>query len=110
MKLILSILLACSISYADKIKGKTLACPTISQLQKAPLGTEDDNIMLSMYAIANNCISLDKRDDIEALGYDPLNSKNIYQKIIYKKTDVYLYMLKSYIQIEQAGKKSSFRF
>lgn len=110
MRFILAILLLFSVSYADKIKKKTLACPSVLQLQKAPLNTADNYINLSMYAISNDCVIVSKRDDIEAVGYDPLNSKEIYQKIIYKKTGVYLYVIRSSIQIEQAGKKSTFRF
>ncbi|WP_324171289.1 hypothetical protein [Sulfurimonas sp.] len=110
MRLIIAVLLLFSISYADKIKKKTLACPTVLQLQKAPLNTADNYINLNMYAISNDCVIVSKRDDVEAIGYDSLNSKDIYQKILYKKNGVYLYILKSSIQIEQAGKKSTFRF
>ncbi|WP_321777597.1 hypothetical protein [Sulfurimonas sp.] len=110
MKFILALLLLFSISSADKIKKKTLACPSVLQLQKAPMNTADNYLNLSMYAIANDCVIVSKRDDVEAIGYDSLNSKDIYQKILYKKIGVYLYIIKSSIQIEQEGKKSTFRF
>jgi len=110
VKFLLISLLIFSISYADKIKKKTLACPSVLQLQKAPVDTADNYLNLSMYAITNDCVILGKRDKIEAIGYDSLNSKDIYQKVIYQKTGVYLYLLRSTIQIEQEGKKSTFRF
>jgi len=89
------------------LKKDTLACPTILLLQKAPV---DDYVDTNMYAIANNCMILNKKDNIEAIGYDALNSKEIYQKILHKKTGSYLYILRSSIQVEQGGKKSSIRF
>jgi hypothetical protein len=99
-----------SFLYADILKKKTLGCPSVNILQKAPLNTVDNYMALSMYAIANDCVIMSKRDSIEAVGYDPLNSEEIYQKIIYQKTGVYLYVLKSVVQVEQEGKKSSYRF
>ncbi|NOR57932.1 MAG: hypothetical protein GQ474_05350 [Sulfurimonas sp.] len=110
MRYILTILLLVGFAQADIMKKKTLACPTIFQLKKAPSDTTDDSMSLSMYAIANDCVIIDKRDNIEAIGYDPTNSKEIYQKILYKKTGVYLYVLRSAIQVEQDGKKGSMRF
>ncbi len=92
------------------MKKKTLACPTIKQLQNAPLDTAENYMELSMYAIANDCEVLSKRAKIQAIGYDPRNSKEIYQKIIYKKTGKYLYLRRSTIQIEQDGKKAIYRF
>ncbi|WP_372999832.1 hypothetical protein [Sulfurimonas sp.] len=110
MRYILTILLLAGFAHADIIKKKTLACPTIEQLEKAPVDKADNLTDLSMYAIANDCVMIDRRDNIEAVGYDPTNSKEIYQKIFYKKTAVYLYVLRSSIQVEQDGKKSSYRF
>ncbi len=110
MKYILLFLLLASISGADIIKKKTLACPSVIQLQKAPVENADNFMKLSMYAIANDCVIINRRDKVDAVGYDPLNSKEIYQKIIYLKTGVYLYILRSAIQVEQDGKKSSYRF
>ena len=110
MRYILTILLLLNVANADIMKKKTLACPSVIQLQKAPVDTADNFMNLSMYAIANDCVIIGKRDNVEAIGYDPTNSQEIYQKIIYKKTGVYLYVLRSAIQVEQDGKKSSYRF
>ena len=110
MKYILTILLLVTIAQADIMKKKTLACPSVFQLQKAPVDTAENSMSLSMYAIANDCVLIDKRDNVEAIGYDPRNSKEIYQKIFYQKTGVYLYVLRSAIQVEQDGKKGSMRF
>jgi len=92
------------------MKKKTLACPTIKQLQNAPLDTAENYMELSMYAIANGCEILGKRDKVQAIGYDPRNSKEIYQKIVYKKTGKYFYLLRATIQVEQDGKKARYRF
>ena len=110
MKYILVLLVLFSSLNADKMKVKSLACPTILQLQKAPLLNEADSLDLSMYTIANSCVVLSLKDKIKAIGYDPRNSKDIYQKIIYEKTDNVLYILRSSIVIEQGGKKGSMRF
>jgi len=95
---------------ADRVKEKTLGCPSVLLLQKAPSGTEDDYINLNMYAIANDCVIISRRDSVEAIGYDPSNSKEIFQKIIYKKTGVILYIPRVAIEVEQSGKDNSFRF
>jgi hypothetical protein len=108
--ILLSILILSGLAQADKMKKKTLACPSVAQLQKAPLDKKEDSMSLSMYAIANDCLIIDKRDKVEAIGYDPTNSKEIYQKILYQKTGTYLYILRSTIQVEQDGKKGSLRF
>jgi|OM-RGC.v1.029475377 hypothetical protein len=110
VRYILTILLFLSVANADIMKKKTLACPSVIQLQKAPVESAENSMNLSMYAIANDCVIIDKRDNVEAVGYDPTNSQEIYQKIIYKKTGVYLYVIRSAIQVEQDGKKSSLRF
>ncbi len=95
---------------ADIMLQKSLGCPSVTILQKAPLSTDDDILNLNMYAIANDCVIISRRDKIEAVGYDPRNSKDIYQKIIYQKTGSYLYILRSVIQVEQDGKKGVVRF
>jgi len=110
LKYILIFLLIIASLNADKVKEKTLGCPSVMLLQKAPSATEDDYLELNMYAIANSCIIISKRDRVEAIGYDPLNSKEIYQKIMYKKTGTALYIPRSTIQVEQGGKKGTFRF
>ena len=109
MKYILILLLITS-AYADQMIKKTMGCPTIMALQKAPTAKKDNYLELNMYAIANDCIIISKGDKIEAIGYDSRNSKNIFQKIIYKKTGVYLYVLRSTIMVEQGGKKGRVRF
>jgi hypothetical protein len=108
--LFLAFLLIVTSLSADRMKERTLGCPSVMLLQKAPHGTEDDYISLNMYAIANDCVILSPRDSVEAVGYDPLNSKEIFQKVVYKKTDTILYIPRSTIQVEQAGKKGNFRF
>lgn len=106
--LILSLLLA--FAEADVIKKETLACPSVELLRSAPISKDDDSMSLSLYAIANNCIIVNRKDKIEVVGYDAPNTKEMFQKIIYKKTGATLYILKSTIEIEQEGKKNSLRF
>ncbi len=113
MRIILVLLFIISASNADIIKKNTLACPTIERLKKAPLDTTENYMELSMYAISNNCVILTKRDKVEAIGSlddDIRNSKEIFKKIMYKKTGVILYMKRSSLQIEKGGKKASYRF
>lgn len=110
---LISTLLFSTVLNADIVKENTLACPSIEQLKKAPLNTKKNSLDLSMYAISNNCIILTKRDKVEAIGSlddDIRNSKEIYQKIMYKKTGVILYMKRSALGIEKGGKKASYRF
>lgn len=92
------------------IKTKTLACPTIVILQKSKLVDIQDPLKLDMYSIANGCVVLSRGDKVQALGYNPRNTKEIYQKILYKKTTTELYILRSAIQVEQGGKKNTLRF
>lgn len=99
-----------SFLHADMITHKTLACPTVDALQKAPVETTSNSLELEMYTIANSCVILSREDKIEAIGYDPRNSKEIYQQIVYKRTGTQLYMLRSAILVEQGGKKNSYRF
>ena len=106
---ILSSLLV-SVVLADTVNTKTLACPNMEILKKAPVDKENDAMDLSFYAIANGCEILSKKDNIEVIGYDPRNSKEMFQKIIYKKTGVELYVKSSAITVEQGGKKNSIRF
>lgn len=110
MKYILIFTILFGILQADIMKKKTLACPSVLILQKAPIEQNQNSMNLSMYAISNDCIIVDKKDNVEAIGYDPTNTKEMFQKIFYKKTGVYLYVLKSTIQVEQDGKKGSYRF
>ena len=110
MKSFFSLLLFVSFVEADMITHKTLACPSLDTLTKAPIETDANPLELQMYSIANSCVVLSHGDKVEAIGYDPRNSKEIYQKVIYKRTGIQLFMLRSAIVVEQGGKKSSYRF
>jgi hypothetical protein len=110
LRYILLVSLLFVFSHADKVLKKTLACPSVVLLQKALQEDMKDPLNLEMYAIANNCVILDKSDEIEAIGYDPRNSKEIYQQILRKKTGRELYLLRSTIAVEQGGKKDTMRF
>ncbi len=95
---------------ADKINKKALACPSIDKLKKAPVHEGADPLDLNMYVIANDCLILSRNAEVEAIGYDPRNSTEIYQKIVDKKSGKILYILRSSIFVEQGGKKNSLRF
>jgi len=107
IKNILIILTLVNFLFADKVIKETLACPTLDALKKVPL---KNGLDLNMYAIANNCIVLNRYSDVKAIGYDNYKSKDIYQKIIFNKTGAELYMKKSALQIEEGGKKNILRF
>ena len=92
------------------IKNKSLACPTELILKKAVKIDLSDPLTLEMYAVSNGCVVLGREDKIQALGYDPHNAKDIYQKILYKKTGVELYILREAIEVEQGGKHNTYRF
>ena len=106
---IISLLIVVHI-YADKVNKKTIGCPTIEQVQKISLIDVDDALALDMYVIANSCVLISKGENVEALGYDPRNSKELFQKVLYKKTNDILFLLRSSLTIEQGGKKSTYRF
>jgi len=110
MKYILLLLLILSVSNADYMKKKTIACPSIMLLDKAPKDQGDSGMDIVLYTIANSCEIVSKRDKVEAIGYDPRNSKEIYQKIIYKRTGKELFILRNDIMVEQGGKKNIFKF
>ena len=93
---------------ADKVIKKTLACPTIDKLKKAP--TDSNSLDLSLYIIANDCVVLFKDSEISAIGYDPRNATEIFQKILEKKSGQILYTPSSSISVEQDGKKAVLRF
>ena len=96
---------------ADQINKKTLACPNMDALKKAPVeSAASDPMDLSLFAIANGCEILTRRAGVETIGYDPRNSTELYVKILYKKMGTHLYVKRSAITIEQGGKKSSYRF
>ena len=75
-----------SILGADKINKNTLAYPYLDKRNKAPAHKDADPLDLSMYIIANDCKMLSTHAHIEAIGYDPRNSTEIFQKILDKKT------------------------
>ena len=110
MKSFFGLLFLASFLQADMITHKTLACPTLDALTKAPIETDTNPLELQMYSIANSCEVLSRGDKVEAIGYDPRNSKEIYQEVIYKRTGTQLFMLRSDIVVEQGGKKNSYRF
>jgi len=104
---LLALLLSAS---ADQINKKTLACPNIDKLKKAPVHEGADPLDLSMYIIANDCKMLSKYTQVEAIGYDPRNSIAIFQKILDKKSGSIFYVLRSSIFVEQGGKKNNLKF
>ena len=110
MKYILAILITFSLSNADYLVKKTLACPSVMLLKKAPINEGESGMDLTMYSIANNCMILSKKDQVEAIGYDPRNAKDIFQMILHKKTSKELFILRNNIIIEQGGKKNIMRF
>ena len=110
MKYLFILLALFSVLNADKINKKTLACPDIDKLKKAPVHNLSDPLDLSMYAIANDCIILSKNAKVEAVGYDSKKSTEIYQKIMDKKSGKTFYILRSSIFVEQGGKKNILRF
>ncbi len=110
MKYIVILFILLTSASADKMKIQTLGCPTLDKLKKAPLDKGEGTLELTMYAIANECIVISKHDKVKALGFDPQNSQEIFQKISYQKTGVTLYIKKSAVMVEQGGKKSFIRF
>jgi len=110
LKYILVFILLVPFVYGDIVKYKALACPTVALLKKANEIDMQDSLKLEMYSIANSCVVVSREDHIKALGYDPRNSEDTFQKILYKKTSTELYILRDAIEIEQAGKKNTYRF
>ena len=110
MKNIIFLLLLIASANADIIIKKSLGCPTLDALKKAPLENEESGLDLHMYAIANSCVIMNKRDKVQVIGDDPRNSKEIYQQVVYQKTGVMLYIPSSAVQIEQGGKKGILKF
>jgi len=110
LKFLFLVLTLVSALAADQITKKTLACPDMVKLTKAPVGEDKDPLDLEMYMVANGCVVLTKMDKIQAIGYDPRNSQEIYQQIVLKKTGEVMYILRSVILVEQGGKKGQLRF
>jgi len=109
IRALLITLLFASFLNADKVLVKSFACKTMDALKKAPVD-EDDYLNLNMYAIAHDCVLLSRNSQVQALGYDPRNSQDIYIQILDKRTGLTYFILKSKIQIEQGGKKARYRF
>ena len=110
MRYLFIAMLVFSISNADYILKKSLACPTIMLIEKAPSDQGESGMELTLYSISNNCMILSRKDKIEALGYDPRDSKNIYQHILHKNSGSELFMKRANIRVEQGGKKNIMRF
>ena len=110
MRFVIIFVLILSALNADKIKNKTLACPTIDQLKKAPVHKDAGSLDLDMYVIANSCAIISPKNRIEAIGYDPRNSTEIYQKVVDKDNGSIYYILRAQIFVEQGGKNASMRF
>lgn len=110
MKYILIALLLITSLQADKIKRKSIACPTLEILKKVPVDTQDNYLEINTYAIVNSCVILYKDDEIEIQGYNANNTKELYHEIIYKKTGAHLFIKSSAVIVEQYGKKSTWRF
>lgn len=110
MKYLFVLLALFSTVNADKIIKKTLACPSIDILKKAPTDGSSNSLDLSMYVVANDCVILFKSSEIQAIGYDARNSTEIFQKILDKKSGKILYTPRSSIFVEQDGKKAVLRF
>ena len=110
MKYILILILIMTALQADKVKYKTLACPSVVALEKVPADTGDNYLDIQMYAIANSCVLLTKSSSIESVGYNANNSEDIYQEIIYRKTGVHLFVKRSMLIIEKFGRDATYRF
>jgi len=95
---------------ADQIKMKSLACPSLEIFEKIPPEALQDELALSLYAMANNCRILSRRDSVTAIGYDPRNDKNIFIQIVHNESGETLYIRRKNIEVEQPGKNNQFRF
>lgn len=103
-------MLAFSFSVADYLSKDTLACPNVMLLKKAPLNQGESGLDLTFYAISNACMILSKKDKVEAIGYDPSNSKEIFQEIVHKATGNKLFIKRESLVVEQGGKNNIYRF
>lgn len=110
MKYILIMLLVLMALQADKIKRKTIGCPSLEILKKVPVDTGDNYLDINTYVIVNSCVILSKKSSIEVLGYNANNTIELYHEIIYKKTGQHLFLKSSAVIVEQYGKKSTWRF
>ncbi len=95
---------------ADQIKIESLACPALETFKKVPSEALEDDLKLSLFAVAHDCRVLSHSDHVTAIGYDPRNEKSIYIQILHKKSGETLFIRRKNILIEQPGKKNQFRF
>ena len=111
MRYLLFVALALSmLVQADQIKMKSMACPSLETFEKVPPEALEDDIKLSLFAVANNCRILSRKDKVTAIGYDPRNDKSIFIQILHKNSGETLYIRRKNITVEQPGKKNQFRF
>jgi len=95
---------------ADAIKAQTIGCPNVEIFKRITKETQNDYVKLNLFAMSNDCVLLSQQDKVEAIDYDPANSKTLYMKILYKKTGRVLFVPQNSIYVEQPGKKNMFRF
>lgn len=111
MRTVLFIAIVMSVlAQADQIKMKSLACPTLEVFEKIPPKALDDNLELSLFAMANECKILSRDDAVNAIGYDPRNDKAIFIKILLKQSGETLYIRRKNLLVEQPGKNNQIRF
>lgn len=95
---------------ADQIKVKSLACPSLETFKKVPSEALEDDLSLSLFAVANDCRVLSRSDHVTAIGYDPRNEKTIYIQILHKQSGETLFIRRKNLLVEQPGKKNQYRF
>jgi len=108
--ILIMVLILSALVQADQIKVKSLACTSIDTFEKIPPEVLEDELKLSLFAVANGCRSLSRKDAVTAIGYDPRNEKALFVKILHKKSGETLYVRRKNLQIEQPGKKNQIRF
>lgn len=87
-----------------------MACPSLEIFERIPPEALKDDLELSLYAVANNCRILSRKDQVTSIGYDPHNDKSIFIQIIHKNSGETLYIRRKNIIVEQPGKQNQFRF
>ena len=96
--------------WADAIKAQTVACPTVEIFKNLAKETENDYVKLNLFAMANDCLILSKKDKVEAIDYDPANDNALYMKIVHKQSGKILFVPSNALYIEKPGKKNTLRF
>jgi len=94
---------------ADQMLVESLACPEISQIEKAASLT-DDIMALNQYTIANGCKVLSPSSDIETIDSDAATGQTLFLKVLDKRSGDQLYVLRKRVQIEKPGSKNTLRF